>query len=462
METDKKLSSDIPNYGQPISPTTRFPVKRSLRRRVSPKTIIQPIPVIAVDTSVDSSPLTYIDTISSALTAPVIVSPLLATSAVAEPLMHSPFLATSAVSESFIHSPGLPLALSPLLPSPAGAHSPLLPSPAGAHSPLLLSPAGIEQLMRPPLHFTSASTLPLMHPSIQPRRFVERKSLSIPESLCMEDCLPSNPNMQTHKGYGEADHNTRGLFLCKWINCEQQFSCMEEFVGHVNDQHARIERPDLEYRCKWAGCQRKGKGFNARYKILIHIRTHTKEKPHKCYRCGKSFARPENLKIHSRTHTGEKPYSCPFEGCDKAYSNSSDRFKHVRTHKEGRPYACKIPGCNKRYTDPSSLRKHVKTQMHHYTEQSSELSPNLPLHSYVSKDNDVKSPSSHSCFDFSGKISVSVTKAGCKPSAAIFNSLEQSSLPLIDLLRPVPDRRLSSAFVPVTTDALSPNAYMRM
>lgn len=39
--------------------------------------------------------------------------------------------------------------------------------------------------------------------------------------------------------------------------------------------------------------------------MLIHIRTHTNEKPHRCPICNKSFSRLENLKIHNRSHTGE-------------------------------------------------------------------------------------------------------------------------------------------------------------
>lgn len=102
-----------------------------------------------------------------------------------------------------------------------------------------------------------------------------------------------------------------------------------------------------------------------RYKMLVHVRTHTNEKPHRCFQCDKSFSRAENLKIHARSHTGERPYVCPIEGCNKAYSNSSDRFKHTRTHAIDKPYFCKVPGCPKRYTDPSSLRKHTKTYKHY-------------------------------------------------------------------------------------------------
>ncbi|XP_063794781.1 zinc finger protein GLIS1 isoform X2 [Pseudophryne corroboree] len=149
--------------------------------------------------------------------------------------------------------------------------------------------------------------------------------------------------------------------LCRWIDCSALYEQQEELVRHIEKTHID-QRTGEDFTCFWAGCARRFKPFNARYKLLIHMRVHSGEKPNKCMfeGCNKAFSRLENLKIHLRSHTGERPYLCQHPGCQKAFSNSSDRAKHQRTHQDTKPYACQIPGCCKRYTDPSSLRKHVK------------------------------------------------------------------------------------------------------
>ncbi|XP_075582244.1 zinc finger protein GLIS3 isoform X2 [Pelecanus crispus] len=159
---------------------------------------------------------------------------------------------------------------------------------------------------------------------------------------------------------GELD-DFNGKHGCRWVDCGALYDQQEELVRHIEKIHID-QRKGEDFTCFWAGCPRRYKPFNARYKLLIHMRVHSGEKPNKCTfeGCKKAFSRLENLKIHLRSHTGEKPYLCQHPGCQKAFSNSSDRAKHQRTHLDTKPYACQIPGCTKRYTDPSSLRKHVK------------------------------------------------------------------------------------------------------
>ncbi|XP_073818328.1 lame duck [Musca autumnalis] len=153
----------------------------------------------------------------------------------------------------------------------------------------------------------------------------------------------------------------QGPMVCLWTDCNEEFPNQTEFVCHIEKKHVDVKRGE-DFSCFWVDCPRRYKPFNARYKLLIHMRVHSGEKPNKCPfpGCNKAFSRLENLKIHQRSHTGERPYGCQYKGCLKAFSNSSDRAKHQRTHYDTKPYACQLPGCTKRYTDPSSLRKHVK------------------------------------------------------------------------------------------------------
>uniref|UniRef100_A0A667YGW9 GLI family zinc finger 2a n=1 Tax=Myripristis murdjan TaxID=586833 RepID=A0A667YGW9_9TELE len=149
---------------------------------------------------------------------------------------------------------------------------------------------------------------------------------------------------------------------CHWEGCAKEYDTQDQLVHHINNDHIHGEKK--EFVCRWEECSREQKPFKAQYMLVVHMRRHTGEKPHKCTfeGCSKAYSRLENLKTHLRSHTGEKPYVCEHEGCNKAFSNASDRAKHQnRTHSNEKPYVCKIPGCTKRYTDPSSLRKHVKT-----------------------------------------------------------------------------------------------------
>ncbi|XP_053293885.1 zinc finger protein GLI2 [Pleuronectes platessa] len=124
--------------------------------------------------------------------------------------------------------------------------------------------------------------------------------------------------------------------LCHWIDCSAAHSSQEELVRHIEKVHID-QRKGEEFACFWASCVRRHKPFNARYKLLIHMRVHSGEKPNKCMfeGCAKAFSRLENLKIHLRSHTGEKPYICQHPGCLKPNTGlliPGDRRHHAYSH----------------------------------------------------------------------------------------------------------------------------------
>lgn len=68
---------------------------------------------------------------------------------------------------------------------------------------------------------------------------------------------------------------------CQWMDCRATYGRKEELVRHIEKVHID-QRKGEDFTCFWAGCVRRHKPFNARYKLLIHMRVHSGEKPNKC------------------------------------------------------------------------------------------------------------------------------------------------------------------------------------
>lgn len=76
----------------------------------------------------------------------------------------------------------------------------------------------------------------------------------------------------------EQPHNNH----CLWECCEKQSESLDALVRHVNSEHI-YQESRKEFVCQWRGCVREKRPFKAQYMLLVHMRRHTGEKPHKCH-----------------------------------------------------------------------------------------------------------------------------------------------------------------------------------
>lgn len=58
------------------------------------------------------------------------------------------------------------------------------------------------------------------------------------------------------------------------------FSLSFSKLQHINNDHIHGEKK--EFVCRWLDCSREQKPFKAQYMLVVHMRRHTGEKPHKC------------------------------------------------------------------------------------------------------------------------------------------------------------------------------------
>jgi transcriptional activator cubitus interruptus len=67
---------------------------------------------------------------------------------------------------------------------------------------------------------------------------------------------------------------------CHWRDCSTEFQTQDDLVKHINNDH--IHSNKKSFVCRWDDCSRDEKPFKAQYMLVVHMRRHTGEKPHKC------------------------------------------------------------------------------------------------------------------------------------------------------------------------------------
>lgn len=188
----------------------------------------------------------------------------------------------------------------------------------------------------------------------------QSKAISAIADLIKARQPPPSPGLQPDQEEGSEDEDRKDAELIAKLRANSGLSCLG--AGQTGLLAASREHFD---RLAAAGGpahslpSQPGSSASLRQspKVNMKIPDRAKRQDH-CEFCGKHFTNRSNLVVHLRSHTGEKPYKCGL--CPYACAQSSKLTRHMKTH--GAPgkaafhcYLCFMP-----FSVHATLEKHMR------------------------------------------------------------------------------------------------------
>ena len=245
---------------------------------------------------------------------------------------------------------------------------------------------------------------------IQKNRHLLATEIVTPDVFSCEDCgesFSTKLKLKIHR------YKHTGVFAHKCEHCEMIFSAGFALRKHQREEHG-IEHPeDQKKKCVCEVC---GKLCRNKSTLILHMRTHTKEKPYICNVCDRAFTSNKGLNEHKRIHNDEKPYSC--NACPKAFRTLTALQLHVTIHTGEKPFACSV--CDKRFRLKQVLTQHL-AGVHNQGDDKTRASFALKKKKmYACKYCDREYPNYNSCRAHEESVHLGVTYT-CDQCGRVFN-----------------------------------------